>query len=132
MIGLIMAKLGFSGMIAVALLATLSISTIYFRSAIHLKDNKLQDQTIQIRDLSSQRDALLKANQELTISIQKQNETIDGYAKAGQVQQQRADRAVKESQDVKDRWETYLNNLPVGTDSGTIYSDIAAKWNGGK
>ena len=129
MIEALMIKLGFSGMIAIALAAALVGSTVVYKLQSARKDNKINDLTLQVRDIAQQRDALLNANRALTQSVQKQNDTIEGYVRAGQIQQQRADRATKEAQSVRERWETYLSNLPDGAPPAGIYTEMSGMWN---
>ena len=124
-----MIKLGFSGMIAVALAATLVGGSVAYRIQIARKDAKIAKLTDQVRDVAQQRDALLNANRALTLSVQKQNDTIEGYVRAGQIQQQRADRAVKEAQSVKERWEAYTRELDGEPDVQKAYDRLVAKWN---
>lgn len=107
MIEWVMLKLGFSGMIAVALAAMLVGGSVVVKMRLASKDAKIAKLTDQVREVAQQRDALLNANRALTLSVQKQNDTIEGYVRAGQIQQQRADRATKEAQSVKERWEAY-------------------------
>lgn len=129
MIEALMIKLGFSGMIAVALAATLVGGSVAYRIQIARKDAKIAKLTDQVREVAQQRDALLNANRALTLSVQKQNDTIDGYVRAGQIQQQRADRAVKEAQSVKERWEAYTRELDGEPDVQKAYDRIMVKWN---
>jgi len=79
--------------------------------------------------VAQQRDALLNANRALTLSVQKQNDTIEGYVRAGQIQQQRADRATKEAQSVRERWEAYTRELEGEPDVQKAYDRLVAKWN---
>lgn len=129
MIELIIGKLGFSGMIAVALAATLVGGSVAYRIQIARKDAKIAKLTDQVREVAQQRDALLNANRALTLSVQKQNDTIEGYVRAGQIQQQRADRAVKEAQSVKERWEAYTRELDGEPDAQKAYDRIMVRWN---
>ncbi len=129
MIEAILMKLGFSGMIALALAATLVGGSVAYRIQIARKDAKIAKLTDQVREVAQQRDALLNANRALTLSVQKQNDTIDGYVRAGQIQQQRADRAVKEAQSVKERWEAYTRELDGEPDVQKAYDRIMVKWN---
>ena len=129
MIEALMIKLGFSGMIAVALAATLVGGSVAYRIQIARKDAKIAKLTDQVREVAQQRDALLNANRALTLSVQKQNDTIEGYVRAGQIQQQRADRAVKEAQSVKERWEAYTRELDGEPDVQKAYDRIMVKWN---
>ena len=125
----LMIKLGFSGMIALALAATLVGGSVVVKMRLARKDIKIESLTAQVRDVAQQRDALLNANRALTLSVQKQNDTIDGYVRAGQIQQQRADRAVKEAQSVKERWEAYTRELDGEPDVQKAYDRIMVKWN---
>lgn len=129
MIEAILMKLGFSGMIAVALAATLVGGSVVVKMRLASKDAKIAKLTDQVRDVAQQRDALLNANRALTLSVQKQNDTIEGYVRAGQIQQQRADRAVKEAQSVKERWEAYTRELDGEPDVQKAYDRIMVKWN---
>ena len=129
MIEALMIKLGFSGMIAVALAATLVGGSVAYRIQIARKDAKIAKLTDQVREVAQQRDALLNANRALTLSVQKQNDTIEGYVRAGQIQQQRADRAVKEAQSVRERWEAYTRELDGEPDVQKAYDRIMVKWN---
>ena len=129
MIEALMIKLGFSGMIAVALAATLVGGSVAYRIQIARKDAKIAKLTDQVREVAQQRDALLNANRALTLSVQKQNDTIEGYVRAGQIQQQRADRAVKEAQSVKERWEAYTRELDGEPDAQKAYDRIMVRWN---
>ena len=129
MIEALMIKLGFSGMIAVALAATLVGGSVVVKMRLASKDAKIAKLTDQVRDVAQQRDALLNANRALTLSVQKQNDTIEGYVRAGQIQQQRADRAVKEAQSVKERWEAYTRELDGEPDVQKAYDRIMVKWN---
>lgn len=124
----LMIKLGFSGMIAVALAATLVGGSVAYRIQIARKDAKIAKLTDQVREVAQQRDALLNANRALTLSVQKQNDTIEGYVRAGQIQQQRADRATKEAQSVKERWEAYTRELEGEPDVQKAYDRIMARW----
>ena len=128
MIEWVMLKLGFSGMIAVALAATLVGGSVAYKIQIARKDAKIAKLTDQVREVAQQRDALLNANRALTLSVQKQNDTIEGYVRAGQIQQQRADRAVKEAQSVKERWEAYTRELDGEPDVQKAYDRLVAKW----
>ena len=128
MIEAILMKLGFSGMIAVALAATLVGGSVVVKMRLASKDAKIAKLTDQVRDVAQQRDALLNANRALTLSVQKQNDTIEGYVRAGQIQQQRADRAVKEAQSVKERWEAYTRELDGEPDVQKAYDRLVAKW----
>jgi len=125
----LMIKLGFSGMIALALAATLVGGSVVVKMRLASKDAKIAKLTDQVRDVAQQRDALLNANRALTLSVQKQNDTIEGYVRAGQIQQQRADRAVKEAQSVKERWEAYTRELDGEPDVQKAYDRIMVKWN---
>ena len=116
-------------MIAVALAATLVGGSVAYRIQIARKDAKIAKLTDQVRDVAQQRDALLNANRALTLSVQKQNDTIEGYVRAGQIQQQRADRAVKEAQSVKERWEAYTRELDGEPDAQKAYGRIMVRWN---
>ena len=129
MIEAILMKLGFSGMIAVALAATLVGGSVVVKMRLASKDAKIAKLTDQVRDVAQQRDALLNANRALTLSVQKQNDTIEGYVRAGQIQQQRADRAVKDAQSVKERWEAYTRELEGEPDVQKAYDRIMVKWN---
>ena len=129
MIETLMIKLGFSGMIALALAATLVGGSVVVKMRLASKDAKIAKLTDQVREVAQQRDALLNANRALTLSVQKQNDTIEGYVRAGQIQQQRADRATKEAQSVRERWETYLSNLPDGAPPAGIYTEMSGMWN---
>ena len=128
MIETLMIKLGFSGMIAVALAATLVGGSVVVKMRLASKDAKIAKLTDQVREVAQQRDALLNANRALTLSVQKQNDTIEGYVRAGQIQQQRADRAVKEAQSVKERWEAYTRELDGEPDVQKAYDRIMQKW----
>ena len=128
MIEALMIKLGFSGMIAVALAATLVGGSVVVKMRLASKDAKIAKLTDQVRDVAQQRDALLNANRALTLSVQKQNDTIEGYVRAGQIQQQRADRAVKDAQSVKERWEAYTRELEGEPDVQKAYDRIMQKW----
>ena len=128
MIEMLMMKLGFSGMIALALAATLVGGSVVVKMRLASKDAKIEKLTDQVREVAQQRDALLNANRALTLSVQKQNDTIEGYVRAGQIQQQRADRAVKDAQSVKERWEAYTRELEGEPDVQKAYDRIVAKW----
>jgi len=123
-----MIKLGFSGMIAVALAATLVGGSVAYRIQIARKDAKIAKLTDQVREVAQQRDALLNANRALTLSVQKQNESITGYMKAGQIQQQRAEKAIKDAQSVRERWEAYTRELDGEPDVQKAYDRLVAKW----
>lgn len=127
MIEAIMLKLGFSGMIALALAATLVGGSVVMKFRLERKEAKIQDLTLQVRDLAQQRDRLQNANRSLTISVNRQNDTIEGYIRAGQIQRQRADKATKEAQAVQDKWESFLRDLTT-SDSSVAYGEILAKW----
>ncbi len=129
MIEAILMKLGFSGMIALALAATLVGGSVVVKMRLASKDAKIAKLTDQVRDVAQQRDALLNANRALTLSVQKQNDTIEGYVRAGQIQQQRADRATKEAQSVRERWEAYTRELEGEPDVQKAYDRIMVKWN---
>ena len=129
MIEAILMKLGFSGMIALALAATLVGGSVVVKMRLASKDAKIAKLTDQVRDVAQQRDALLNANRALTLSVQKQNDTIEGYVRAGQIQQQRADRATKEAQSVRERWEAYTRELEGEPDVQKAYDCIMVKWN---
>ncbi len=129
MIEALMIKLGFSGMIAVALAATLVGGSVVVKMRLASKDAKIAKLTDQVREVAQQRDALLNANRALTLSVQKQNDTIEGYVRAGQIQQQRADRATKEAQSVRERWEAYTRELDGEPDVQKAYDRLVAKWN---
>jgi len=129
MIEALMIKLGFSGMIAVALAATLVGGSVVVKMRLASKDAKIAKLTDQVRDVAQQRDALLNANRALTLSVQKQNDTIEGYVRAGQIQQQRADRATKDAQSVRERWEAYTRELEGEPDVQKAYDRLVAKWN---
>ena len=129
MIEAILMKLGFSGMIAVALAATLVGGSVVVKMRLASKDAKIAKLTDQVREVAQQRDALLNANRALTLSVQKQNDTIEGYVRAGQIQQQRADRATKEAQSVRERWEAYTRELEGEPDVQKAYDRLVAKWN---
>ncbi len=128
MIEALMIKLGFSGMIAVALAATLVGGSVVVKMRLASKDAKIAKLTDQVREVAQQRDALLNANRALTLSVQKQNDTIEGYVRAGQIQQQRADRATKEAQSVRERWEAYTRELEGEPDVQKAYDRIMQKW----
>lgn len=128
MIETLMIKLGFSGMIALALAATLVGGSVVVKMRLASKDAKIAKLTDQVRDVAQQRDALLNANRALTLSVQKQNDTIEGYVRAGQIQQQRADRATKEAQSVRERWESYTRELEGEPDVQKAYDRLVAKW----
>ena len=128
MIETLMIKLGFSGMIALALAATLVGGSVVVKMRLASKDAKIAKLTDQVREVAQQRDALLNANRALTLSVQKQNDTIEGYVRAGQIQQQRADRAVKDAQSVKERWEAYTRELEGEPDVQKAYDRLVAKW----
>ena len=128
MIEAILMKLGFSGMIAVALAATLVGGSVVVKMRLASKDAKIAKLTDQVREVAQQRDALLNANRALTLSVQKQNDTIEGYVRAGQIQQQRADRATKEAQSVRERWEAYTRELEGEPDVQKAYDRLVAKW----
>ena len=128
MIELLMAKLGFSGMVALALAATLVGGSVVVKMRLASKDAKIAKLTDQVRDVAQQRDALLNANRALTLSVQKQNDTIEGYVRAGQIQQQRADRATKEAQSVRERWEAYTRELDGEPDVQRAYDRVMQKW----
>ena len=128
MIEWVMLKLGFSGMIAVALAATLVGGSVAYKIQIARKDAKIAKLTDQVREVAQQRDALLNANRALTLSVQKQNDTIDAYMRAGKIQQQRADRATKDAQSVKERWEAYTRELEGEPDVQRAYDRVMQKW----
>jgi len=121
-------KLGFSGMIALALAATLVGGSVVVKMRLASKDAKIAKLTDQVREVAQQRDALLNANRALTLSVQKQNDTIEGYVRAGQIQQQRADRATKEAQSVRERWEAYTRELDGEPDVQKAYDRIMVRW----
>lgn len=129
MIEAILMKLGFSGMIALALAATLVGGSVVVKMRLASKDAKIEKLTDQVRDVAQQRDALLNANRALVQSVQKQNETIENYMRAGDIQKQRAERATKEAQSVKERWEAYTRELEGEPDVQKAYDRIMAKWN---
>ena len=129
MIEAILMKLGFSGMIAVALAATLVGGSVVVKMRLARKDIKIESLTAQVREVAAQRDALANANRALTLSVQKQNDTIDAYMRAGKIQQQRADRATKEAQSVRERWEAYTRELEGEPDVQKAYDRLVAKWN---
>lgn len=129
MIEAILMKLGFSGMIALALAATLVGGSVVVKMRLARKDIKIESLTAQVREVAAQRDALANANRALTLSVQKQNDTIEGYVRAGQIQQQRADRATKEAQSVRERWEAYTRELEGEPDVQKAYDRLVAKWN---
>ena len=128
MIETLMIKLGFSGMIALALAATLVGGSVVVKMRLASKDAKIAKLTDQVREVAQQRDALLNANRALTLSVQKQNDTIEGYVRAGQIQQQRADRAVKDAQSVKERWEAYTRELDGEPDAQKAYDKLIMRW----
>ena len=128
MIEALMIKLGFSGMIALALAATLVGGSVVMKYRLERKDAKIASLTDQVRDVAQQRDALANANRALTQSVQKQNATIESYIKASQIQQQRADRAVKDAQSVKERWEAYTRELDGEPDVQRAYDRVMQKW----
>jgi len=129
MIEAILMKLGFSGMIAVALAATLVGGSVVVKMRLARKDIKIESLTAQVREVAAQRDALANANRALTLSVQKQNDTIDAYMRAGQIQQQRAEKAIKDAQSVKERWEAYTRELEGEPDVQKAYDRLVAKWN---
>jgi len=129
MIEAILMKLGFSGMIAVALAATLVGGSVVVKMRLARKDIKIESLTAQVREVAAQRDALANANRALTLSVQKQNDTIDAYMRAGQIQQQRAEKAIKDAQSVKERWEAYTRELEGEPDVQKAYDRIMVKWN---
>jgi len=128
MIEAILMKLGFSGMIALALAATLVGGSVVVKMRLASNDAKIAKLTDQVREVAQQRDALLNANRALTLSVQKQNDTIEGYVRAGQIQQQRADRATKEAQSVRERWEAYTRELDGEPDVQKAYDRIMVRW----
>ena len=128
MIEAIMLKLGFSGMIAVALAATLVGGSVVVKMRLASKDAKIARLTDQVREVAQQRDALANANRALTLSVQKQNDTIDAYMRAGKIQQQRADRATKEAQSVRERWEAYTRELEGEPDVQKAYDKLVMRW----
>ena len=129
MIEAILMKFGFSGMIAVALAATLVGGSVFVKMRLARKDIKIESLTAQVREVAAQRDALANANRALTLSVQKQNDTIDAYMRAGKIQQQRADRAAKDAQSVRERWEAYTRELDGEPDAQKAYDRLVAKWN---
>ena len=129
MIEAILMKLGFSGMIAVALAATLVGGSVVVKMRLARKDIKIESLTAQVREVAAQRDALANANRALTLSVQKQNDTIEGYVRAGQIQQQRAEKAIKDAQSVRERWEAYTRELDGEPDVQKAYDRIMVKWN---
>ena len=129
MIEAILMKLGFSGMIAVALAATLVGGSVVVKMRLARKDIKIESLTAQVREVAAQRDALANANRALTLSVQKQNDTIDAYMRAGKIQQQRAEKAIKDAQSVKERWEAYTRELDGEPDVQKAYDRLVAKWN---
>ena len=124
-----MLKLGFSGMIAVALAATLVGGSVIVKMRLARKDIKIQSLTAQVREVASERDRLLNANRSLTMALQKQNDSIVDYQRAAGIQQQRADRASKEAQSVKERWEAYTRELDGEKDVQKAYDKIMQRWN---
>ena len=129
MIELLMAKLGFSGMVALALAATLVGGSVVVKMRLARKDIKIESLTAQVREVAAQRDALANANRALTLSVQKQNDTIDAYMRAGKIQQQRAEKAIKDAQSVRERWEAYTRELDGEPDVQKAYDRIMVKWN---
>ena len=128
MIEAILMKLGFSGMIAVALAATLVGGSVVMKYRLERKDAKIASLTDQVRDVAQQRDALANANRALTLSVQKQNDTIDAYMRAGKIQQQRAEKAIKDAQSVKERWEAYTRELDGEPDAQKAYDKLIMRW----
>ena len=131
MIEAILMKLGFSGMIAVALAATLVGGSVIVKMRLARKDIKIESLTAQVREVASERDRLLNANRSLTMTLQKQNDSIVDYQRAAGIQQQRADRAAKEAQSVRERWEAYTRELDGEKDVQKAYDRIMQKWNRG-
>ena len=131
MIEAILMKLGFSGMIAVALAATLVGGSVIVKMRLARKDIKIESLTAQVREVASERDRLLNANRSLTMALQKQNDSIVDYQRAAGIQQQRADRAAKEAQSVRERWEAYTRELDGEKDVQKAYDRIMQKWNRG-
>ena len=129
MIEMIMMKLGFSGMIAIALAATLVGGSVIVKMRLARKDIKIESLTAQVREVASERDRLLNANRSLTMALQKQNDSIVDYQRAAGIQQQRADRASKEAQSVKERWEAYTRELDGEKDVQKAYDKIMSRWN---
>lgn len=129
MIELLMAKLGFSGMIALALAATLVGGSVIVKMRLARKDIKIQSLTAQVREVASERDRLLNANRSLTMALQKQNDSIVDYQRAAGIQQQRADRATQEAQSVRERWEAYTRELDGEKDVQKAYDKIMQRWN---
>ena len=129
MIEMIMMKLGFSGMIALALAATLVGGSVIMKMRLARKDIKIESLTAQVREVASERDRLLNANRSLTMALQKQNDSIVDYQKAAGIQQQRADRATKEAQSVRERWEAYTRELDGEKDVQKAYDRIMSRWN---
>ena len=129
MIEAILMKLGFSGMIAVALAATLVGGSVIVKMRLARKDIKIESLTAQVREVASERDRLLNANRSLTMALQKQNDSIVDYQKAAGIQQQRADRATKEAQSVRERWEAYTRELDGEKDVQKAYDRIMSRWN---
>ena len=129
MIEAIMLKLGFSGILA-AILAIGVIGTgAYAKFRINRLTIKNESLTAQVREVASERDRLLNANRSLTMALQKQNDSIVDYQRAAGIQQQRADRASKEAQSVKERWEAYTRELDGEKDVQKAYDKIMSRWN---
>ena len=129
MIEAIMLKLGFSGILA-AILAIGVIGTgAYAKFRINRLTIKNESLTAQVREVASERDRLLNANRSLTMALQKQNDSIVDYQKAAGIQQQRADRATKEAQSVRERWEAYTRELDGEKDVQKAYDRIMSRWN---
>ena len=132
MIELIMAKLGFSGMISVALAATLVGGSLYTKLAITRRDAKIAKLTDQVRDVAQQRDALLNSNRQLNEAVKQQNAAIDGWKQFGEAQKAKAERATKDSQSVKEQWEAYISQsdaqLAKDGDLAAAYERVTLKW----
>lgn len=136
MIEAIMLKLGFSGMIAVVLAATLVGGSIATKIALARKDALLAKKTAQVQGLAYERDQLKNANTAFKQVVLSQNRSIENLMTQAEEQKKRVTVAQKEAQSVKDQWDAYLNHLnqPIGQGDRWelykhTYEGASTKWN---
>lgn len=138
MIEAILMKLGFSGMIAVALAATLVGGSVVVKYRLHRKDVKIESLTAQVREVAADRDRLANANRGLSEAIRSQNQAIEGYITAAKIQSQRVQKAEKDAKATRDQWNAYLDHLNQSIGNGDrdkgikqVYGEVVDKWNRG-
>lgn len=137
MIEAILMKLGFSGVLSVALAVALLGLSGYTKLAISSRDTKIAEKTLQVQTVAAERDQLLNANRAYTRVVASQNESIENFIRQSEELKGRVAKANQEAEKTKDEWNKFLDHLNQSSAQGgdrwelygSTYNQGVKKWN---